>query len=257
MTPPSSPLVVVASGRPNRRRKSLKPLEVHCKMVIDRLRRWQRERFRTIASLRIKLARNIARRLPRCPGYQIIRPVCKTAMEPPSCSTKIRNSFSRLELISADSGYGAHQVRAALAKVPSLRIEIIKRSDAIKGFAVLPRRWVMTTRNGRPGVSTRAWIFRPFTFLLASYPLQSQPLFFRALQGLAVEDRGRGRRFTLHVFAQVHVQRRKKLDQRHSSRLFKRENRTERLIPEAPGLRWVRLENNHPGKKCEPPSLIV
>ena len=56
---------------------------------------------------------------------------------------KIRNSFPWLELIWADSGYNAHQVSAAVAKVPSLRIEIIKRSDAIKGFAVLPRRWVI------------------------------------------------------------------------------------------------------------------
>jgi hypothetical protein len=31
----------------------------------------------------------------------------------------------------ADSGYNAYQVRAALAKVPSLRIEIIKRTEAI------------------------------------------------------------------------------------------------------------------------------
>ena len=56
---------------------------------------------------------------------------------------KIHNSFPWLELIWADSGYNAHQVNAAVAKVPSLRIEIIKRSDAIKGFAVLPRRWVI------------------------------------------------------------------------------------------------------------------
>jgi transposase len=56
---------------------------------------------------------------------------------------KIRNSFPWLELLWADSGYNAHQVSAGLAKVPSLRIEIIKRSDAIKGFAVLPRRGVI------------------------------------------------------------------------------------------------------------------
>ncbi len=56
---------------------------------------------------------------------------------------KIHNSFPWLELIWAESGYNAHQVNAAVAKVPSLRIEIIKRSDAIKGFAVLPRRWVI------------------------------------------------------------------------------------------------------------------
>jgi transposase len=56
---------------------------------------------------------------------------------------KIRNSFPWLELIWADSGYNARQVSAAVAKVPSLRIEIVKRSDAMKGFVVLPRRRVV------------------------------------------------------------------------------------------------------------------
>jgi hypothetical protein len=32
-------------------------------------------------------------------------------------------------------------VDAAVAKVPSLRIEIVNRSDDMKGFVVLPRRW--------------------------------------------------------------------------------------------------------------------
>lgn len=53
---------------------------------------------------------------------------------------KIRNSFPWLELLWADSGYNAHQVDAAVAKVPSLRIEIVKRSDDMKGFVLLPRR---------------------------------------------------------------------------------------------------------------------
>jgi transposase len=56
---------------------------------------------------------------------------------------KIRNSFPWLELLWADSGYNAHQVDAAVAKVPSLRIEIVKRSDDMKGFVLLPRRWVV------------------------------------------------------------------------------------------------------------------
>ncbi|MGH6812644.1 MAG: transposase [Methylocella sp.] len=56
---------------------------------------------------------------------------------------KVRNSFPRLELVWADSGYNAHQVNAAVAKVPSLRIEIVKRSDDRKGFVLLPRRWVV------------------------------------------------------------------------------------------------------------------
>jgi predicted aspartyl protease len=48
---------------------------------------------------------------------------------------KIRDSFPWLELLWADSGYNAHQVDGAVAKVPSLRIEIVKRSDAITRLA--------------------------------------------------------------------------------------------------------------------------
>jgi transposase len=48
-----------------------------------------------------------------------------------------------LELVWADSGYNAHQVDTAVAKVPSSRIEVVKRSDDMKGFVLLPRRWVV------------------------------------------------------------------------------------------------------------------
>jgi len=47
------------------------------------------------------------------------------------------------ELIWADGGYNAWQVDAAVAKVPPLRMEIVKRRDDMKGFVVLPRRWVV------------------------------------------------------------------------------------------------------------------
>ena len=56
---------------------------------------------------------------------------------------KIRNRFPWLELVWADNGYNAGQVEAAVAKVPVLRLEIVKRSDDPKGFVVLPRRWVV------------------------------------------------------------------------------------------------------------------
>jgi transposase len=56
---------------------------------------------------------------------------------------KIRRRFPWLELIWADGGYNAWQVDAAMAKVPLLRMEIVKRSDDMKGFVVLPRRWVV------------------------------------------------------------------------------------------------------------------
>jgi hypothetical protein len=52
---------------------------------------------------------------------------------------KIRRCFPWLELIWADGGYNAWQVEAAVAKVPPLCIEIVKRSDAMNGFVVLPR----------------------------------------------------------------------------------------------------------------------
>ena len=56
---------------------------------------------------------------------------------------KIRRRFPWLELIWTDGGYNAWQVDAAVAKVPPLRTEIVKRSDNIKGFVILPRRWVV------------------------------------------------------------------------------------------------------------------
>lgn len=56
---------------------------------------------------------------------------------------KIRQSFNWLELVWADNGYNAYQVKEAVAKIPGLRVEIVKRSDDMKGFVVLPRRWVV------------------------------------------------------------------------------------------------------------------
>jgi len=56
---------------------------------------------------------------------------------------KIRRRFPWLELIWADGGYNAWQVHAAVAKVPRLCLEIVKRSEDIRGFVVLPRRWVV------------------------------------------------------------------------------------------------------------------
>ena len=56
---------------------------------------------------------------------------------------KIRQRFPWLEVIWADGGYNARQVVDAVAKSACLRLEIVKRSDAAKGFVVLPRRWVV------------------------------------------------------------------------------------------------------------------
>lgn len=54
----------------------------------------------------------------------------------------LRQRCPDLELIWADAGYLARQVDAAVAAVPNLRIEIVKRSQP-KGWELLPRRWVI------------------------------------------------------------------------------------------------------------------
>ena len=54
---------------------------------------------------------------------------------------KIRRRFRWLELIWADGGYNAWQVDAAVAKIPLLRLTVVKWSDDMKGFVVLPRCW--------------------------------------------------------------------------------------------------------------------
>lgn len=57
--------------------------------------------------------------------------------------SRIRSRFPWLELVWADAGYDARQVKAAVASVPVLSMEIVRRSDDTKGFVVQPRRWVV------------------------------------------------------------------------------------------------------------------
>lgn len=55
----------------------------------------------------------------------------------------LRRRFPRLELIWADAAYDARQVDEAVARVPALRLEIVRRPEGQKGFVVQPRRWVV------------------------------------------------------------------------------------------------------------------
>jgi transposase len=54
----------------------------------------------------------------------------------------LRERFSTIQLVWADGGYAGRLVTWA-AKVIRLTVTIVKRSDDVKGFAVLPRRWVV------------------------------------------------------------------------------------------------------------------
>jgi putative transposase len=63
-------------------------------------------------------------------------------------------SFPWLRHVFADGGYAGDKLKTALTKIGDGTIEIIKRSDRVKGFVVLPRRWVVER--------TFAWLNREF-----------------------------------------------------------------------------------------------
>ena len=60
---------------------------------------------------------------------------------------QIKGNFSRLELIWADAGYSGKLIDWT-KEVCGWILEIVKRSDDIKGFQVLPRRWVVERTFG-------------------------------------------------------------------------------------------------------------
>jgi len=63
---------------------------------------------------------------------------------------RIRDSFRRIRLIWADGGYAGKLVQWVSELRPGnpLKLEIVKRSDKVKGFYVLPRRWVVERTFG-------------------------------------------------------------------------------------------------------------
>jgi transposase len=60
--------------------------------------------------------------------------------------------FPFLKTLFVDSGYQGPKFAKALAKVlPHLDIEIVKRSDQVSGFVVLPKRWIVDARTMSTG----------------------------------------------------------------------------------------------------------
>ena len=60
---------------------------------------------------------------------------------------RVRGFFPRLQLIWADGGY-AGQLISWVAERTGWTLEIVKRSDDVKGFKVLPHRWVVERTFG-------------------------------------------------------------------------------------------------------------
>lgn len=61
----------------------------------------------------------------------------------PDVLASIRTGFPWLRHIFADGAYGGEKLETALVGKGNWTFEIIKRSDAGKGFELLPRRWVV------------------------------------------------------------------------------------------------------------------
>ena len=61
----------------------------------------------------------------------------------PDLLNAIRARWPWLRHVFADGGYAGDKLQAALADKGRWTLEIIKRSDAARGFEVLPRRWVV------------------------------------------------------------------------------------------------------------------
>jgi transposase len=60
----------------------------------------------------------------------------------PAVLAAIRKSCPWLRHVFADGGYSGPRLRRALGRIGKWTVEIVKRSDVVKGFKVLPRRWV-------------------------------------------------------------------------------------------------------------------
>jgi putative transposase len=60
---------------------------------------------------------------------------------------RLRKGFSRLKLIWADGAYAGALVQWTRKRLKR-KLEIVKRNDDVKGFAVIPKRWIVERTFG-------------------------------------------------------------------------------------------------------------
>jgi putative transposase len=61
----------------------------------------------------------------------------------PDLLAAVQRRFPQLQHVFADGAYAGEKLAKALAEIGKWTFQIIRRSDQTKGFAVLPRRWVV------------------------------------------------------------------------------------------------------------------
>jgi putative transposase len=90
---------------------------------------------------------------------------------------KVKDKLPRLALIWADGGY-AGQLIAWVKTTCNWVLEIVKRSDDMKGFVVLPRRWVVER--------TFAWLgkYRRLSKDYEALPETSEAMIYAAMTHL-------------------------------------------------------------------------
>ena len=95
----------------------------------------------------------------------------------------MQSTFPWLRHIFADGGYAGPKLQEALNNLGDWTLEIVKRSDAAKGFILLPRRWVVErtfawlNRNRRLAKDVEATLESAVTWLfIASVELMSRRL---------------------------------------------------------------------------------
>jgi transposase len=101
----------------------------------------------------------------------------------PGLLESVRHGFPWLRHVFADGGYAGDKLKGALENLGDWTIQIVKRSDAAKGFVLLPRRWVVErtfawlNRNRRLAKDVEATIESATTWLyIASVKLMSRRL---------------------------------------------------------------------------------
>lgn len=80
----------------------------------------------------------------------------------------IRNAFKRMRLIWADGGYAGKLIEwvRELRRRGKVCLAIVKRTDDVKGFKVLPHRWVVERTFGWQGRYRR--LSKDYEYLTAS-----------------------------------------------------------------------------------------
>ena len=94
----------------------------------------------------------------------------------------IKHTFVRLRLIWADGGYAGQLLDwvRSLRQRNRLKMEIVKRTDDVKGFKLLPRRWVVERTFGWLGRHRR--FSKDYQFL----PATSEAIIYVAMIGLMI-----------------------------------------------------------------------